>query len=454
MDIDVKTMVDRAREAQARFEQDFDQRRVDRVVQVIAKVVFDNAELLARYAVEETGFGDYESKVKKNRGKARIIWHSLRNKRSVGVLSRDESNGLMEIAKPVGVVAAVTPVTNPIVTPMCNAMFALKGKNAIVIAPHPRAKGCMALLADAWRDALAPLGVPENIIQFIAEPTVALTGELMRLADVVVATGGPGMVRAAYSSGKPSFGVGQGNVQCILDRGIDLADALEKVIAGRVFDNGLICSGEQALIVPEESLDAILAELEKRNTYVVRSAAEREKLMTVLFTSKGEINKDLVGRSVEAISGASGVPMPHGAVMIMIPEDNAAKRSPLRKEKIFPVITCFTYRDFEEAIRIAQENLDIEGKGHTVSIHSNDRTHIEQAGLALQVSRILVNQPCATTNGGSFFNGFTPTTTLGCGSWGNNSISENLDYTHLLNITRIGYPLTDRKAPTDAELWG
>ena len=259
MGMDVKAMVKRSRRAQAELEHSFNQEQIDAVVKQIAKVVFDNAEELARYAVEETRFGDYESKVKKNRGKARVIWHSLRGKKSMGIVSRDEKTGIVEIAKPVGVVAAVTPVTNPIVTPMCNAMFAVKGKNSIIIAPHPRAKKCMARLAQIWQEALRPFKLPMSVIQYIDEPTMELTGELMKLADVVVATGGPGMVRAAYSSGKPSFGVGQGNVQCILDRGIDLHEALEKVIAGRIFDNGLICSGEQTLIVPEETIDAVFA---------------------------------------------------------------------------------------------------------------------------------------------------------------------------------------------------
>ena len=453
MGIDVKGMVDRARQAQVLFERDFDQRQVDLVVQQLAKVVFDNAQSLARCAVEETMMGDCAFKTEKNKEKARTIWNSIRDKKSIGIISRDEKSGIVEIAKPMGVVAAVIPVTNPTVTPMCNAMFALKGRNSIVIAPHPRAKACMARLADAWQKALLPLGIPDHLIQFIAEPTLELTQELMSLADVVVATGGPGMVRAAYSSGKPSFGVGQGNVQCILDRGVDLRNALSKVIEGRIFDNGLVCSGEQTLIVPEESFNVVLAELEEQNSYVVRDDGERAKLLSVLFTAQGAVNKDLVGKSVAAISRASGVYIPASAVMIVLPEDNSAAHSPLRKEKMFPILTCFTYHDFEEAIHIAQANLDIEGKGHSVSIHSNDTEHIERAGLALDVSRIVVNASCAITDGGSFFNGFSPSTTLGCGSWGNNSISENLSYKHLLNITRIGYPLIDPEIPTDAELW-
>jgi len=225
----IKELVDKSRKAQKIYET-FNQQQVDRVVRALAKVVWDNAEPLAKMAAEETGMGVYEDKIAKNRGKSRIIWNSLKGKKSVGIIDEDKEKGLFYVAKPMGVIGMVTPCTNPIVTPMCNLMFALKGRNSAIIAPHPRAKKCGRVTVDLMNKEIAKLGAPENLIQYIDEPTIELSGELMRQVDVVVATGGMGMVKAAYSSGKPSFGVGAGNVQVIIDRDADFNDAADKVI--------------------------------------------------------------------------------------------------------------------------------------------------------------------------------------------------------------------------------
>lgn len=448
----IKSLVEKSRKAQKEFET-FNQQQVDAVVKEIAKVVWDHAEVLARMAVDETGMGVYEDKVKKNKGKSSIIWNNLKTKKSVGFINYNEETGVVEVARPMGVIGAVAPCTNPIVTPMTNAMFALKGRNSVIIAAHPRAKKCARYLVDLFNEAIKKHNVPDNLIQVIDEPSVELTNELMKTVDVVVATGGMGMVKAAYSSGKPAYGVGAGNVQCIIDRNVELKEAIPKIVYGRAFDNGIICSGEQTVIAHEEDYDAVVEELKGNGAYYIEDAEERERLINAIFVN-GAMNKDLVGQSVEKIGEVAGISFPEGTKVIVVKADGYGEASLLSKEKMCPVISSYKYTTFAEAVNIAVANLDVEGKGHSISIHSDNKENIEYAANVVPVSRVLINQICSTMNGGSFFNGFAPTTTLGCGSWGNNSISENLDYKHLINITRIGYYMKDNKVPTDDELWG
>lgn len=447
----IKQMVEKARMAQKAYE-DFSQEQVDAIVKAMGKVVYDNAEMLARLAVDETAMGVYEDKVMKNRGKAKTIWNSLRGKKSVGIISRDELTGISEVAKPMGVVAAVSPTTNPIVTPMCNSMFALKGRNAIIIAPHPRAKGCSSLTVKMMNEAIAKLGAPQNLIQIIEEPSIDLTNALMEAADVVVATGGMAMVKSAYSSGKPAYGVGAGNVQVIVDRDVDFDDAAKKIIAGRTFDNGIICSGEQTVIAHEDDYAAVIEAFVANGAYIAKDDSEKEAIRKTLFVN-GMMSKDVVGQSVATIAKLAGITVPEGTRVILVEADGHGHADILCHEKMCPVMATFKYKTFEEAVEIAQANLDVEGRGHSASIHSHTQEHIEYAGDRLTISRLVVNQPSSTTAGGSFFNGFSPTTTLGCGSWGNNSISENLSYKHLINISRIGNVRKNVEVPNDEQIW-
>ncbi len=447
----VRSLVGNGRKAMLELEP-FDQKTIDAMVRDIAKYVFDNAEMLAEMAQEESRMGSKKYKTQKNLGKARIMWASLRGKKSMGIISEDEESGIIEIAKPVGVVGAVQPCTNPIVTPMANVMNAIKCKNAIILAAHPRTTNATQFLVGKWNELLAKYNAPEHLVQFIEDGSLERTTALMKEADVVVATGGPGMVKAAYSGGKPSFGVGPGNVQVIVDRGVDVAETVHKIIDGRIFDNGIICAGEQTMILPEELYDEALAEAQAYGGYLVDEEKDRETLVNLLFPN-GVISKDMVGKSVMEIAAAAGIDMPEGTKVIIIPEANDNHESPLRKEKMFPVITPFKYRDFNQAIDIAIENLNREGKGHTVAIHSNDPEHVKEVGLRCPVSRVVVNNPSSTTAGGSFVNGLNPTSTLGCGSWGNNSISENFYYKHLMNITRIARPKKNPVIPEDDDLW-
>jgi len=445
----IQGYIERARRSQHEFET-YGQQQVDAIVRAAAKAVYDNAEMLARLAVDETGMGVYEDKVAKNKTKSKIIWNSLKGKKSVGIINRDEATGITEIAKPIGIVAAITPTTNPNVTPMSNAMFALKGRNTIIITPHHRSVKSSTLTVELINEALHKLGAPEHLVQILDQQSREHTKLLIENVDLVIATGGMGMVKAAYRSGKPALGVGAGNVQCIVDREIDIAGAVPKIILGRTFDNGIICSGEQTVIVPDELAEDVLREFNRNKGFLV-SNRDRDKLRKTLFID-GAMNKHVIGQSVAKISELSGIPMPADTSVILVESEN--ERDMLGKEKMCPVLTVYRYHDFEEAVEIAKRNLEMEGKGHSVAIHSNDKQHIEYAGEALSVSRLVVNQASATSAGGSFFNGLTPTNTLGCGSWGNNSISENLGYKHLINISRIGYYMKDNIVPTDQELWG
>lgn len=451
-DSEVQDLVAKARAAQAVFES-FSQEQVDAIVRDIAKYVYDNAEPLARMAVDESGIGLYEDKILKNKGKARVIWNNLKDKKSRGVIGEDPDSNLILVAKPMGVVGAVTPVTNPIVTPMCNGMFALKTGNAVIFAPHPKAQKCAEHLTDQFMEIVKAHGGPDNLVQTLRNGSVEKTQELMQAVDVVVATGGPAMVKSAYSSGKPSFGVGAGNVPVIIDRGVDKKEAVDKIVAGASFDNGIICSHEQFVLTPEEDYQETLQLFEETGkVWVTHDEDEIQKLRELVFPD-GHLNKDVVGQSARDVGAMVGIDIPASARLILLPARGAGEQDLLAKEKLCPVVAILPYKSFDEAVEKAKANLLVEGAGHSAALHSNDEEHIRLAGMKLPISRLVVNQASSLTAGGSLTNGFAPTTTLGCGSWGGNSISENLDYKHLMNVSRIGKVIENKPVPTDEEIF-
>lgn len=450
--MEIKEMVALAREAQREYQATHNQQSVDNICRAAAKVIYENAEILAREAVDETGMGVYEDKVSKNKGKSKGVWYNLHDKKSIGILNIDERTGMIEIAKPMGVVGAVTPTTNPIVTPMSNIIFALKTCNAIIISPHPRSKKCSMHTVELIKEAIAPFNVPEAMVQVIEEPTLDRTIELMSAVDVVVATGGMGMVKSAYSSGKPSYGVGAGNVQVILDSDIDFDDATNKLITGRAYDNGIICTGEQSVIYNKADKDAVFAALKKNGAYIC-SQEEGEKMRDILFHDNGPINKDVVGQSAIKIAAMAGIKVPETTRVIVVEAHGVGAEDSICREKMCPVLCALPYNHFEEAVEIARKNLANEGNGHSCAVHSNSQAHIILAGSVLTCSRVVVNAPSATTAGGHIQNGLAVTNTLGCGSWGNNSLSENFTYKHLLNITRIAPLNPSIHIPDDNEIW-
>ena len=429
------------------------QEEADAAARAICKVIYDNAEMLGPMAAEETRLGSVADKITKCRMKSALIWNSLKGKKSVGIINRIEDRRMIEIAKPMGVVASIVPSTNPVVTPMSNAAFALKTRNSVIFAPHPRAVKCTKLLVDMFRTELAKLGFPEDLVLGLEQVSIEDSGRLMSSADVIVATGGMGMVKAAYSSGKPAFGVGAGNVQCIVDRDVDLADAVSKIIIGRSFDNGLICLGEQTAFVPEEKFDAFIEEMERQGCCYVAEPAHVEKLREGIFPGGGAISRDVVGLTAEQVAANIGLDVPEGTRVIAAKASTLGHGDVLCREKMCPVLTVYPYGTFEEGVAMMVENLNWEGKGHSIGIHSNTPEHVEYAAIQCSVSRVIVNQPAGTTGGGSPTNGFTATTTLGCGSWGNNSFSGNLDYVHLMNITRVGYPYEESYLPDPELAW-
>lgn len=444
-------LVEKARVAQKEFET-YTQEQVDACCKAICRVVFDNAELLARMAVDETRMGIYESKIGKCRGKSKAVWWRMHGQKSRGIIERDEANGIVKIAKPIGVIGCVAPTTNPIITLMQNSACALKSGNAIVICPHPRAKNCGVKTVELMNEALKKIGAPENLIQIIPEPTMELSGGLMKVVDLCICTGGPGMVKAAYSSGKPAIGVGQGNVQVMVDRDVDINAVAEMVVVGRTFDNGVLCTCEQNVIVPEEKVDEMVAALKDQGAYYIDNETDAQILRDCAFPG-GKLNKDFAGASVRQIAGMTGLPIPEDARVIACCTKGYGFDEVLAKEKLFPVLSVFTYDKWEEAVEIARTNLAMEGMGHSVVIHSNNTEHIEYVPTRIDCSRYGVNQVGGTGLGGALDNGLNPTTTLGCGTWGNNSISENLWFHNLMNVSRISYRLPDAAIPTDEEIW-
>lgn len=448
---EIQEMVIKARKAQAIYETHFDQEDVDAVVKLVTRTIFDNAEELARLTVEETQMGVYEDKVSKNRNKSKGVWYDLKDKKSMNIMSIDKETNLIEIAKPIGIIAGVTPMTNPVVTPMSKIAFALKTRNAIIISPHPKAKKCSSAAVNMILKAIEEVDVPHGMLQVIEDPSLEKTQALMSLCDVVVATGGMPMVKSAYSSGRPSFGVGAGNVQVILDRNIEYDLAAGKIVTGRSFDNGIICSGEQSFIYPKEHREEILTAFRQHNAHVA-TEEEREKILNIIFED-GHTSREIVGKSAKFIAEKAGISVPENTKVIVVEAKGIGHDDPICKEKMCPVMAAIPYQYFDEALEIAKTNLMFEGSGHTAGIHSNNQANIIKAGTELPVSRVIVNAICATTAGGSIQNGLPITTTLGCGSWGGNSISENFTYKHLLNITRIA-PLSSRiHVPSDEEIW-
>ncbi|ADQ13664.1 aldehyde dehydrogenase family protein [Halanaerobium hydrogeniformans] len=452
MSTTIQAMVEKSKKAQKEFENNFGQEEVDQIIKDITKLVYDRAEEFAKMIHEETGMGVYEDKVKKHLGKSKIMWKGLKGRKSMGIIERDEEKGTVTFAKPVGVVASLSPVTNPVVTAMNNIVNAIKGKNSIIVSSHPASLNSVVYSIDLFNDILSSYNAPENLVQIIKEPSIEKTNELMAACDVVVATGGHAMVKAAYGSGRPSYGVGQGNVQCIVDRDADLNEAVKTIIKGRIFDNGIICSGEQTSILPAEMYNEAIEIFKENDVYYVEDDEEKAKLTELLFP-EGHLNKKMVGQPAKDIAAEVGIDVPEDTVMLLIKGDKEDKEDLLRKEKIFPVNVAYSYDDLDEAIDIAQTNLAIEGIGHSVSVHSHNEENIEKIAAAVKVSRVIVNAACSLTVGGSFTNGLEPTTTLGCGTWGNNSISENFYFKHLLNTTKIAYLLEDVEVPTDEEFW-
>ena len=444
----IASLVARARTAQAILN-DYTQEQVDKLVAMIAYEMtrLPVRQALSDLALAETELGDIPSKLAKIETKVKGVYNDIKHEKTVGIVERDEAKGLVRIKKPAGVIGALIPSTQPEMIPITATEMGIKTRNATIFAPHPRAVKCTKLLVEMFRAELKKLGLPEDLVLGLEEVSNDLTSELMSAADMVVATGGMGMVKAAYSSGKPAIGVGQGNVQCIIDEDADIADAVGKIIIGRAFDNGLICLGEQTVFVPEDKEAEFVAEMKKQGGYLVEGEENVDKLREGLFPGGGAFSRVVVGMFADQVSDEIGLGAPKGTRVLFAKAKALGAGDVLCREKLCPVIAYMTYKTFKEGVAMMEANLDHEGKGHSIAVHSNTPENVEYAAIRCCVSRVVVNQPSGTTGGGSPTNGFTPTTTLGCGTWGNNSFAGNLNYEQFINITRVGYPFDESYLP-------
>ncbi len=458
-DTAIDILITKARAAQAQVA-DYTQEQIDEVCLAIGWEVYkdENIEKLAALAVEETGMGNYEDKVKKHKGKILGVLKDVMDPgaKSVGLIETDEAKQIFKYAKPVGVIGALTPVTNPTATPGSNAVSVLKGRNAVIFAPHPRSKAASSLAVEYMRAGLKKVGAPEDLIQIIAEPSIPATGELMAKVDLVLATGGGAMVKAAYSSGTPAYGVGPGNSVQIIAEDADVADAAAKVALSKCFDNATSCSSENSVIVHESIYDEFMRLLEAEGGYLC-SAEEKQTLEQWMWIENKNgyraLNPGIVAKSAQVIAADAGLSIPAEKRMLVVEGKRPITEDRYAKEKLSPVLTVWKYTDFEEGYTLLKEITDNNGTGHSCGIFTQNEAYIDYLGTHMKSSRIIVNQPQAPANGGNFFNGMPSTVTLGCGTWGGNITTENINYKHFLNVTWLSKPITPSK-PSDEEMFG
>jgi sulfoacetaldehyde dehydrogenase len=448
----VEALVARARAAQAAFER-WPQERVDEAVLACGWAVLkpQNNRALAEIAVRDSGLGNVEDKVAKNHRKTLGLLRDLAGVKTVGVIAEDPAKGITEIARPVGVVAALTPSTNPGATPANQIVNCIKCRNAIVLAPSPKGYSTAEKLVELMHAALEKVGAPRDLVQLLPAPvTKETTHALMRACDLDAATGSQSNIRAAYSSGTPAIGVGMGNVVSIVDASADLADAAAKIAASKTFDNATSCSSENSLVVLEPVYGALLEEL-KRQGGALLDAAEKAKLQAFLFPA-GKLSAAATAQSAAVIAGRAGLEKRH-AKFLMVEETGTGPAHPFSGEKLSPVLALYRAEDFDHAMRITGAIYDYQGKGHSVSLHTADERQALRLGLELPVARVIVNQAHCFATGGNFDNGLPFSLSMGCGTWGGNSFSDNMHWRHFLNITRISRVIPAR-VPSEEEIFG
>jgi acetaldehyde dehydrogenase (acetylating) len=421
---------------------EFTQPQIDAVIDAMATAAGAESEALARLAVEETGYGVVADKVTKNQFAADRVYRFIRPMTTVGVLRRLEDRRIVEIAEPFGVVAAVIPSTNPTSTAIYKILIAIKARCAIVLSPHPAAVRCITRVAEVMRDAGVKAGLPPDGIGWMRTVTLEGTQELMRQREVAVilATGGMGLVRAAYSAGKPAYGVGPGNAPAYVERTADVAKAVRDIITGKTFDNGVLCSSENSVVVDEPVADAVRAQFVAQGGYFL-SPQEAEAVARVLVTPQRLPNPALVGKSAAFIAEKAGISVPPATRVLIAPLDGVGRDYPLSIEKLCPVLSFYVVKDWKEGCERCKQILRYGGMGHTMAIHSTDESVILQFGLFKPAFRIVVNTP--TTHGSiGLTTGLDPAMTLGCGGWGGNITSDNISPLHLINVKRLAYEVT------------
>ncbi len=433
----LESEIERVREAQSKYA-GYTQEEVDKIFFEAAMAANKARITLAKAAVSETGMGVVEDKVIKNHYAAEYIYNAYKNTRTVGVIEEDKAYGIKKVVEPMGVICAVIPTTNPTSTAIFKTLLALKTRNGIIISPHPRAKECTIQAAKVVLEAAVKAGAPEGIVGWIDKPGLDLTNMLMKEADVILATGGPGMVKAAYSSGKPAIGVGAGNTPAIIDDTADIVLAVNSIIHSKVFDNGMICASEQSVIVLDKVYDAVKEEFRRRGCYVLDARGKELVGKTVIIN--GGVNAKIVGQPACRIAEMAGVSVPEGTKILIGEVESVEPEEEFAHEKLSPVLAMYRAADFEDAVNKAERLVADGGYGHTSSLYIDVAQHekTERFMKAMKTCRILINTPSSQGGLGDLYNfAMTPSLTLGCGTWGGNSVSENVGIKHLLNIKTV-----------------
>jgi sulfoacetaldehyde dehydrogenase len=449
----VAGLIENARAAMEDFAR-ADQARVDEAVTAVAWSLYkpENARMLAEQAVRDTGIGNVPDKIIKNQRKTFGALRDLMRVRTVGVIEEDTGQGIVKYGKPVGVVAAITPSTNPAATPVNKSMMVLKGANAIIIAPSPAGWSSTNAAVELMRGALEKVAAPPDLVQILPQPVSRnMTRLLMAQADLIVATGSQNNVRSAYSSGTPAIGVGAGNVPVIIDSSADLNDAAEKILASKTFDNATSCSSENSLVILNDCYEEAISALENVGAYRC-SQQERELIRDKLWVD-GSLNREVIAKDADVFARGTGLDESAQQARFFLVEEDFDADSMFADEKLSLVLTVYRAKDFDHAVALVKNVLEVQGRGHSCGIHTRNVEQPERIAEEVDVVRVLVNQAHTFGNGGSFNNGLNFTLSMGCGTWGGNSISENLNYRHFINVTHLVTTVAEDK-PGEEELFG
>lgn len=452
--VQMRELIARSRAAQAQIEH-YSQQQVDELITAMVWAVARPgvAEKIAQHTVDETQLGNYEGKFLKISRKTRAALMDIIDDKSVGIIEEDPERNLIKICKPVGVIGALAPTTNPEATPVIKAISAIKGRNSIIVAPHPRAKLTNKLICDLLRDAIETMGAPADLVIGIETPSLELTSELMKQCDRVLATGGTAMVDAAYSSGTPALGVGVGNAVITVDDSADLAEAAEKIRISKTLDLAASCSADNAVLLFESVYDEMMQRLQEQGGYLC-SEEEKAKLQAILW-EEGALSTKIVAQPAEKLAEMAGIALPADKCFFMVTETGAGPEFPFSGEKLSVVMAVYKVRDLQHAIELTNEIQAYQGQGHSCGLYSYNDDHIIEFANNTRTSRVMVNQPQAASNSGNLWNGMRQTFSLGCGSWGGNSTNSNITWQDLVNITWVSKPLAvTKQLPPDEQLFG
>ena len=452
---EIRGLVERSRVAQKKIE-NYTQEQVDELIRAMVWSVARPgvAEEIAQFTLDETQLGNYEGKFLKIQRKTRATLMDIIDDKSVGILEEDPERAIVKIAKPMGVIGALAPSTNPEATPVIKAIHAVKGRNSIIVAPHPRAKLTNKKICDLMRNALETYGAPADLVIGIETPTLELTNELMNQCDRVLATGGGAMVNAAYSSGTPALGVGVGNAVITVDETADLEDASDKIKISKTLDLAASCSADNSVILVNTIYDEMISKFQKKGGYLV-SEEEKEKLKNTLWDEEGHLNTAIVAQPADKIAEMADISIPEGTEFYIVPETGWGPDHPFSGEKLSVVMALYKADNIDHAIELTNNIQSYQGQGHSCGIYSNSDENIMKLANVTKTSRVMVNQPQSASNSGNLWNGMRQTFSLGCGSWGGNGTNNNISWRDLINETWVSKPLTETKElSSDEELFG